>query len=96
MTHTNLLAVDIARGTAYLDDLEVEVAVPVIIHLETGQIVWQSDVAVPFQVVDWLERCVGQLATVHVEMIHYWIETAVVTDWFLQDPSDENPFGIRA
>jgi len=90
------LEVDLAKGVAEYQGNEVEVAIAVILHRESRAIVWQSSVAVPFIIEDWLERCVAHLTTLRVDMEEYWPEVAVHVDWWLEDPSPERPEGLRA
>lgn len=90
------LEVDIAKGVAEFQGNLVEVAVAVLLHIESRAIVWESRVAVPFIIEDWLERCVAHLSTLRVDMETYWPEVAVHVDWWLEDPSEERPMGLRA
>jgi len=90
------LEVDLAAGVAEFQGGEVEVAVPVILHKESREVVWQAQVVVPFILEDWLDRAVAQLTTLRIDMEEYWPEVAVHVDWWLEDPSDERPMGLRA
>ena len=92
----SVLEVDLAEGVATFQGNDVSVAVPVLIHKESRAIVWLAPVVVPFIVEDWLERAVAQLTTLRVEMERYWPEVAVYVDWWLEDPSEKLPMGLRA
>lgn len=97
MTHVDLLTVDIALGYAEFEPWEeVECAVPVLAHVSTGQIVWQSVWPIPFTAEDWVERCMGQLSAIRHHMRVAWPEVEVMTDWWLREPDDEgHTFGLE-
>lgn len=92
------LAADIAKGVAEFQGHEVDVAIAVLIHQESGQVVWQHNIAVPFIVEDWLERVVAHLSTLKHQMEVYWPEVAVHVDWWLKEPGDDPdwPHGLSA
>jgi len=91
------LEIDLAKGIAEFQGHDVDVAVPVIKHIETGAIVWQAPVVVPLILDDWLERAVAQHSTLRVDMREYWPEVEVHTNWWMIEPGDEDyPHGLRA
>ncbi len=92
------MQIDIAQGVAEFDGTQMGVAIAVITHMDTGRIIWQSEVAVPFQVEDWLERCMTHLRTLHSHMDRFWPEVAVELDWWMYEPGDNEdyPHGLWA
>jgi len=95
-THTVDLSLGMADTVIAGEEMTVQVAVPVIIHKETGRIVWQSSSVVPFSVEDWLARSAAYLSTLRVHMERWWPEVAVYVDWWLIEPGNEHyPEGLR-
>jgi len=95
---TEYLHVDVAAGIAQFGDEEVEVAVAILSHTETGRTVWESAIAVPFEVDDWLARVLAHHSTLKYQMEYHWPETAVHVNWWLVEPGvdENNPHGIQA
>ncbi len=92
----SLLHIDIAQGVAEMAGASVAVAVPVIIHSESGAIIWESGLVVPFQIEDWRDRCMNHHRTVRALMREVWPEVECYVDWWLEEPSEEHPEGIHA
>ncbi len=95
---TEVLTVDVAAGVATYEGQQVDVAIAILTHIESGATVWESGIAVPFVVDDWLARVLAHMSTVKVYMEAYWPETAAYTCWWLVEPGvdENNPHGIMA
>lgn len=94
---TEMLTVDVAAGTVMFGEEEVDVAVAILTHIETGHTVWESAIAVPFQVEDWLARVMTHHRTIKAQMEYHWPEVAAYTCWWLVEPGtdEDNPHGLQ-
>lgn len=92
------LDIDIAHGRATFKGEEVDVAVPVLVTMEERKVVWQSDVAVPLVLEDWLVRIMGQFSALKADMQEHWPEVAVHVNWWMKEPGEdpEYPHGLQA
>ena len=94
---TEHVTVDVAAGIATYAGEEVEVAIAILTHVETGDTIWESPIAVPFQVEDWLTRVMGHMSTVRLSMENHWPEVAPYVCWWLIEPGEDenNPYGLE-
>ena len=99
---TEHLDVDVAHAIADFQGNEVDCAVPVLVTMDSRQIVWQSSVAVPLVLDDWMERVMTQFRTLRAHMERPeagdWQAVAAHTNWWMHDPGDhpDYPHGLHA
>lgn len=92
------LDVDVAHAVAEYRGQEIDCAIAVLVTESERQIVWQSPVAVPIVLEDWLDRVMTHLRTVRAGMAAHWPEVEVHVNWWMHEPGDhpDYPHGLSA